>query len=188
MCNIVVYWLVIRLCDKMLTGSPRSTNCWLSPKAILSPTSPEEVSKILTLIKFLGATFSIRGGGHLQNPGFTSNNGGVVINLSNLNKITVSEDKTTAKIGAGLTWIEVYKELDPHGVSVTGARMPPVGVSGSLLGGGLSFQNSEYGFSSNGVVDYEVSPASNPFTALSDERTRLYWPILGLFMPTPKRI
>jgi FAD/FMN-containing dehydrogenase len=105
----------------------------------------------------LCVTFSIRGGGHLQNPGFTSNNGGVVISLSNLNNITLSDDKSIATIGAGLTWLEVYKELDPQGVAVTGARMPPVGVSGSLLGGGLSFQNSEYGFSCNGVVDYEAS-------------------------------
>jgi len=88
---------------KLLTGFSRSANCWLSPKVILLPTSPEQVSQILALVKFLGTTFSIRGGGHLQNPGFTSNNGGVVISLSNLNKITLSEDKSTAKIGAGLT-------------------------------------------------------------------------------------
>jgi hypothetical protein len=44
----------------------------------------------------------------MPNPGFTSNNGGVVINLSNLNKITLSENKSTARLGAGLTWLDVY--------------------------------------------------------------------------------
>jgi len=58
--------------------------------------------------------------------------------------------------GAGLKWIQVYEALDPHGLAVTGGRVPSVGVAGLLLGGGLSFQNSEYGLSCNGVVTYKV--------------------------------
>ena len=108
-------------------------------------------------MKFLGATFSIRGGGHLQNPGFTSNDGGVVISLCHLKGITIAGDKKTATIGAGLNWLEVYKELHEHDLTVTGGRVPSVGVPGLLLGGGLSFQNSEHGFSCMGVVNYEVS-------------------------------
>jgi FAD/FMN-containing dehydrogenase len=101
-------------------------------------------------------TFSIRGGGHLQNPGFCSNDGGVVIRLSKFRHVTISEDRKTTNIGVGLTWLEVYRELDQYDVAVTGGRMPSVGVSGLLLGGGLSFQNSEHGFSCSGVVNFEV--------------------------------
>jgi len=134
----------------------RSINCWLSPKVIVSPSTAEQVSKILTLCKFLGATFSIRGGGHLQNPGFCSNDGGVVISLSKFRDIKLSQDKSTATIGLGLTWLEVYKALEAHDIAVTGGRIPSVGVPGLLLGGGLSFQNSEHGFSCSGVVNYEA--------------------------------
>jgi hypothetical protein len=80
----------------------------------------------------------------------------VVISLSNFRDIRVSADKSTANIGLGLTWLEVYKALDEHGIAVTGGRMPQVGVPGLLLGGGLSFQNSEHGFSCSGVINYEV--------------------------------
>lgn len=64
------------------------------------------------LCKTLGATFCIRGGGHLQNPGFTSNYGGVVISLCRLKDISLSADKTVAKIGPGLNSLEVYNILE----------------------------------------------------------------------------
>lgn len=134
----------------------RSKNCYLSPKVILSPTTAHQVAAILAICRVLGAKFSIRGGGHLQNPGFSSNDGGVVVNLSNFSSIVPSEDRFMVDVGLGLTWLEVYRALDVYGLAVTGGRMPQVGVPGLLLGGGLSFQVSKYGFSCTGVVQYEV--------------------------------
>ena len=134
----------------------RSTNCWLSPKVIVTPPTSNEVAKALAVCRFLRLKFSIRGGGHLQIPGFTSNHDGVVISLSKFSQVDVSKDKSTADIGVGLRWLEVYKALDPHGLAVAGGRMPTVGVSGLLLGGGISFQNSEYGLGCMNVVNYEV--------------------------------
>jgi FAD/FMN-containing dehydrogenase len=140
-----------------LMKTSRSANCYLSPKVIVSPSSAQQVSKVLCLCRFLGAVFSIRGGGHLQNPGFASNDGGVVICLSKFRDVTVSEDRKTANIGVGLTWLDVYRVLDKYDVAVTGGRMPSVGVSGLLLGGGLSFFVAQQGFSCSGVVNFEVS-------------------------------
>lgn len=91
-----------------------------------------------------------------MNPGFTSNNGGVVISMTNFNSVSVSEDQKTVEVGAGLTWSKVYQELDPLNLAVTGGRIPSVGVSGLLLGGGLSFHRGTKGVSCNGVVEYEV--------------------------------
>lgn len=79
-----------------------------------------------------------------------------MISIAKFTDLTLSENKSTAEIGFGLTWLEVYKRLDPYGLTVTGGRVPSVGVAGLLLGGGLSFQNSEQGLSCNGVVEYEV--------------------------------
>jgi len=111
---------------------------------------------VLALCQILEIKVSIRGGGHLQNPGFTSNHGGVVISMANFNDVSVSEDRKTADIGAGLTWSKVYQELDAMNLAVTGGRMPSVGVPGLLLGGGLSFHRGTKGLTCNGVVEYEV--------------------------------
>lgn len=77
--------------------------------------------------------------------------------MSKFTQVVLSKDKKTVEIGMGLTWLDVYKALDEHGLAVTGGRVPSVGVPGLLLGGGLSFQNSKHGLSCMGVVDYEVS-------------------------------
>lgn len=124
---------------------------------ILTPSNTTEVSQILALVRFVGATFSIRGGGRLQNPGFTSNDGGVVISLANFTQLDLSDDGESVKIGPGNRWLDVYKGLDNHGVTVAGGRVPHIGVPGLLLGGGLSFQNSEHSLGCMNVVDYEVS-------------------------------
>lgn len=123
---------------------------------IVVPRTSQDVGKALALCQALGMKFSVRGGGHLQNPGFTSNDGGVVISMKNFNSVTVSEDRSTANIGAGLTWSQVYRDLDAKGLGVTGGRVPEVGVPGLLLGGGLSFHKGKYGLSCNGIVEYEV--------------------------------
>ncbi|KAL4737915.1 hypothetical protein BDV11DRAFT_190645 [Aspergillus similis] len=159
---------------------PWSTSCWLSPTVILTPTSSTQVSQILALVSFVGATFSVRGAGRLQNPGFTSNDGGVVIFLSKLKQLDLSEDKTTVDIGPGHRWLDVYKGLDAHGLTVAGGRIPHVGVSGLLLGGGLSFQNSEHSLGCMNVIDYEVVLADSSIVhANATENSDLFWALKG---------
>lgn len=82
--------------------------------------------------------------------------------MKNFADLSVSNDLSTVDIGVGLTWLEVYKALDSYGLTVTGGRVPSVGVAGLLLGGGLSFQNSQHGLSCNGVVEYEVNKTLVP--------------------------
>lgn len=116
----------------------------------------------LLLCQFLGLFFSVRGGGHTQNPGWTSNDNGVVISMSKFRQLEITEGKRTVNVGPGLTWNDVYNGLEPEGITVTGGRIPTVGVPGLVLGGGLSFQNSEYGLSCMGVVRYEVCEVKVP--------------------------
>ena len=70
-----------------------------------------------------------------MNPGFSST-GGVEIAMTRFNETKVNSTCQTVEIGAGLTWGQVYKVLEPTGVNVVGGRAPGVGVSGLTLGGG----------------------------------------------------
>ena len=64
--------------------------------------------------------------------------------MTRFNEIKVNSTCGTVEVGAGLTWDQVYKALEPTGVGVVGGRVPGVGVSGLALGGGepLSPTNS----------------------------------------------
>jgi FAD/FMN-containing dehydrogenase len=52
-----------------------------------------------------------------------------------LNMVKLSEDRSTASVGPGNTWYDVYTKLDPLKVSVVGGREAGVGVGGLILGG-----------------------------------------------------
>ena len=80
--------------------------------------------------------FAVRSGGHGKS-GFSNINGGVVIDLSALNAVSVSYDRKVASIGPGATWRDVYGTLGPMDLTVPGGRHAGVGAGGLSLGGML---------------------------------------------------
>jgi FAD/FMN-containing dehydrogenase len=119
---------------------------------ILTPITRTQVTQVLALTHVLGATFSIRGGGHLQDPGFNSNDGGIVISFckGEFTQLILSGDKKTVNIGVGLRWADVYERLDEHGLAAAGGREPRVGVAG------FHINVMKLGWFVWGMVDYEV--------------------------------
>lgn len=59
----------------------------------------------------------------------------MLIDLSGFNRVAYNAASQVAVIGSGLTWGEVYAQLDPFGVTVVGGRVGGVGVGGLTLGG-----------------------------------------------------
>lgn len=98
----------------------------------------------------------MRGGGHMFIPS-AANIGpeGVLISSTKLNTLSLSADLQTVSVGPGPRWGDVYVYLASTGTGkmVVGGRYSPVGVPGLLLGGGISFYSSKYGFASgNGNI------------------------------------
>ena len=100
------------------------------------PSTAQDVSRTLKIVKFFQVKFAVRSGGHSPNPGWSSiDNPGILIDLQKLNQIEVSADRKIASLGPGGRWGDVFAALDPYGVSVIGGRIPHVGVGGLILGG-----------------------------------------------------
>ncbi|KAL8787618.1 MAG: hypothetical protein Q9195_007706 [Heterodermia aff. obscurata] len=133
-----------------------STTCWLKPLCVIQSSSSADVSKVIKIVTFTGAKFSVRSGGHNPNSGWASNNGGVLIDTVNLNKIVLSSDASIVSVGPSNRWDRVYSELSKSSKSVVGGRVINVGVGGYLLGGGLSHFVSKYGLAATNVRNYEV--------------------------------
>jgi FAD/FMN-containing dehydrogenase len=95
----------------------------------------------LTLSKF-----AVRGGGHMPIPGYNGiDKSGVLLSFSNLMTLSLPGDKSTVSVLPGNRWRDVYAYLKPFGLAAVGGRVGHVGVSGLLLGGGISFYSSQYG-------------------------------------------
>ncbi|KAG9120289.1 hypothetical protein FRC07_004281 [Ceratobasidium sp. 392] len=147
-----------------------SSTCKLAPKCIFTPNSASDVSTTVKVLTAGNCEFAIRGGGHTANPGWAGTSNGVLISLSHLKTIRFSTDSTSVFVGAGNRWGDVYTETGKRGVTVAGGRISPVGVSGFLLGGGLSYLMHQKGFAANSVLSYEIVLANgtivNPSSTL----------------------
>ena len=114
----------------------RSDNCWLSARCILSPTSAEDVSRILRIVTFTGAKFATRSGGHNPNVGYSSVDGtGLLIDMVNMNQTQLSSDNKTISLGPGQRFGPAYEQLSKLGFYFNAGRNPEVGVGGLFLGG-----------------------------------------------------
>ena len=79
----------------------------------------------------------MKSGGHAFFAGASNIQGGLTIDLANLNQIQVSQDRTLTHVGAGNRWINVYSQLGEQQLAVIGGRVANIGVGGLTLGGTL---------------------------------------------------
>ena len=143
------------------SGHDLETGYWsiaaqLTPQCIVKAQSTQDVSAaIQALAKCKSCKFAIRGGGHTPWPANNIENG-ITIDLSWMNKTTYNANSSTATIGAGSRWVQVYDALSPLGVTVPGGRAGTVGVAGLILGGGNSFFAARTGLVCDNVANFEV--------------------------------
>ncbi|KAI1876242.1 uncharacterized protein JN550_001738 [Neoarthrinium moseri] len=151
------------------------------PWFIVRPKTSDEVSRLLTtLISCPDCKFAVRSGGHTVWTGGSNIADGVTVDLGAMNEIVYNQDTKIASIQPGARWIQVYEELDKHGVVVAGGRDGNVGVGGYLTGGGISWFLPRFGFSCNQVVNFEVVLADGGIVqANREENPDLYQVLKG---------
>ena len=108
-----------------------------APACVINPTSTEDVSQAIKAITAAPSIkFSVKGGGHSPNKGAANTDGGVLLDLGSLKSITPLSNKwDIIGVGAGVKSVDAYRVLDPHNVTVVGARVASVGLGGFLTGG-----------------------------------------------------
>ena len=118
----------------------------LSLSCIVRPRNARDVSTAVWILGSMsrlgsyfgsesGCPFAIRGGGHSPVVGSANMEGGVTIDLSAMKDVSVRADRSVVSVGAGSKWRDVYLQLDPMGLTVTGGRVTTVGAAGLTLGG-----------------------------------------------------
>ncbi|KAL8897006.1 MAG: hypothetical protein Q9207_007434 [Kuettlingeria erythrocarpa] len=130
----------------------------IRPACVLTPSSAPEVSVALKALAG-SCRFAVKSGGHMAQAGAANIQGGVTMDLRNLNHSSISPDQSTVTIGPGLRWGQVYTLLAAYGLAVPGGRSAEVGVGGYRLGGGSSYF-IDHGFGCDNVVAYEFVLAS----------------------------
>jgi FAD/FMN-containing dehydrogenase len=123
---------------------------------------------------------SVRGGGH-GFPGFGTNDGGVVIDLSRLANVEIiDKERHLVRIGGGATWGQVAAVLAPHGLAISSGDTKSVGVGGLTLTGGIGWKVRKYGLALDNVAAAEVVTANGQIVpASAQQNPELFWAIRG---------
>ncbi|KAL4941787.1 hypothetical protein BDV06DRAFT_235818 [Aspergillus oleicola] len=152
-----------------LVNAHYATSAPLEPACFFQPQSPQHVSEAVSILVSSDddspeCTFAIRGGGHNPGKGVSSVQGGVMIDLSKMNKTAYHREAETVDIMAGAKWGDVYQYLKPLGVAVTGGRSDTVGVGGLIIGGGMSYFAPRYGLACDNVINFEIILSNGEIT------------------------
>jgi FAD/FMN-containing dehydrogenase len=151
-----------------------------SPAYVLRPTSVGDVRAGVSFAAAAGLSLAVRGGGH-SFPGFGTNDGGVVIDLSALASVqVVDKERHLVRIGGGATWGQVAAALAPHGLAISSGDTKGVGVGGLTLTGGIGWKVRKYGLALDSLVGAEVVTAGGAVVSASaGEHPELFWAIRG---------
>ena len=109
---------------------------------------------------------SVRGGGH-NITGYAVNDGGIVIDLSQMKSVHVDLAKSTARAEAGLTWGEYNHETQAFGLASTGGVVSTTGISGLSLGGGLGWLMGKHGLPCDTLLSADIVTADGKFLTAS---------------------
>ncbi|RPB28700.1 FAD-binding domain-containing protein [Terfezia boudieri ATCC MYA-4762] len=157
-----------------------SATVWTTPRCIFTPSGASDVAKGIAIMKECRALFAVKGGGHYPPPEMSTITDGVLVALTKLKTLELAEDKKSVLVGPGLRWGDVYRYLLPHNVFVVGGRITNVGVPGFLLGGGISYLGSRWGFGMDNVEEFEVVLAdSSVVRANKRSHLDLFWALKG---------
>ncbi|KAK3359646.1 hypothetical protein B0T25DRAFT_420343, partial [Lasiosphaeria hispida] len=151
----------------------------LHPGCFVTPKTTAHVSGAIKVLTTLRAPFTVKSGGHTSFAG-SNIQGGVTIDLRFLTSIKVAADRKTVSIGPGNRWVNVSEALDPLGLAVVGGRAADAGVSGLILGGGISYLSGIHGWACDNVRNYEVVLSSGHIVDASPIVNKdLYWALRG---------
>ncbi|KAH7085828.1 hypothetical protein BKA63DRAFT_539526 [Paraphoma chrysanthemicola] len=134
-----------------------STSCSaLLPSCIIFPKSVEEVSTIVQIISNTTEPFAVKSGGHNPNNGWSSVSNGPLIALEHLDQANLDSATGIVDVGPGNRLDGIAAKLQGSGWTFVGGRIGNTGVGGLVLGAGLSYMSTQYGWAASSVLEYEI--------------------------------
>jgi len=141
-----------------------------------------DAADVMTSVNFArenGLDLSIRGGSHSV-PGFGTNDGGVVIDLSRMKGIRVDPTARTVRAEGGCTWGDLFHATYEFGMTTPGGIISTTGIGGLTLGGGIGHLSRGRGLSIDNLLSADVVTADGRFRVASErENPDLFWALRG---------
>ena len=152
-------------------------NC--RPAALVRVADPADISHVIGFAREYGFDLAVRGGGH-SGSGHGTVDSGIVIDLRDLDEVSIDAVTKTAWVGGGATVGKVLKALAPHGLVIGFGDSGEVSVGGIVTGGGVGYLSRLFGTTVDSVLAAEVVLADGRVVVASaDSEPDLFWAIRG---------
>ena len=138
-----------------------------------------DVQRAVTFGRTHSLRLSIRNGGHSA-PGYGTNDGGLVIDMSPMKGIRVDPASRTVRAEGGVVWRELDHETQAFGLATTGGTVSNTGIVGLTLGGGLGWLMGRHGLAIDNLISADVVTADGQFRkASAADHADLFWALRG---------
>ena len=105
---------------------------------------------------------------------------GLVIDVGDMNSITVDRANQTATIGAGCRLGDITERLFKDGLAISAGTCAPVGITGIALGGGHGVSSRKLGLTTDNLLSVRLVDASGAeIRASKTENQDLFWGLQG---------
>ncbi|RIB00719.1 hypothetical protein C2G38_2301065, partial [Gigaspora rosea] len=150
------------------------------PVAFVHPIDVLDVQNTIKCAIILKYPIVARSGGHsFEGYGLGDKDCYLVVDLVNLNKITIDITSQTAVIGTGNLIDTFYYEVNQLGFAFPSGDCTGIGVGGIIMGGGIGCLNRKFGLSSDNILDAKIVLANGTVVYNVKNYPELFWAIRG---------
>src|SRR2546427_4045306 len=140
------------------------------------------VEDVVTAVRFArehDLVIAVRGGGHSV-AGFSTCDGGVVIDLSGMRAVEIDPASRTARVQGGALLEQLDGAAQEYGLACPVGVVGHTGVAGLTLGGGMGRLQRKHGFTIDNLLSVELVTADGTLRHVSDEEDPdLFWGLRG---------
>ena len=149
------------------------------PALIVQCTGAADVVDAVNFAREHNVLLSVKGGGH-NVAGNAVNDGGLVIDLSQMRGVHVDPSTKAVRVQGGATWGDCDRETQLFGLAVPGGVVSTTGVAGLTLHGGVGHVRRKHGLSIDNLLSVDIVTADGQLRrASATENEDLFWAVRG---------
>ncbi len=149
------------------------------PAVIVQPHDAKQIAEVVKIAARGGLPLAVRCGGH-SFPGFSTCDGGVVLDLSRMNDVSADQSSCLARVGGGALLGDLDRASSQFGMVTPAGLVSHTGAGGLTLGGGMGWTSRRLGLTIDSLVSAEIVTANGDIIEVSEtSHPDLFWGLRG---------